>query len=342
MKRFLCLGLIMAAALCGCNNNQAVKDESMQNYPIFTLAWSEYPSWSVFGVASDLGLINGPNGKLGELEKKWKVRIQLKLADYDTCIQMYGSNAVDAVCITNMDALSPCLGRPSTAIMPTSTSAGADACIAVGVESPEQLKKVTVYGLEKSVSDFAFYNCLVKQGLNPAEFTYKNMDPAAAAQALQTNQKGVKAIMVWNPFVLQTLRTRTDAKRLFDSSLIPEQIIDCVVMGNDGLAKTGGEAAANCIADCYYTFNKRLQDQSQADKLYLALGAKFSSLNVEDMKTCCQQTKFYNTPVAGLTLFEGQPFRDTMKNVVHYYVEKKIVPKAPKIGFGDQTCAVEL
>src|ERR1051325_586332 len=47
--------------------------------PTFSLAWSEYPSWSVFGVASELGLIDGRQGHQGELEKKWGVDIVLEL-----------------------------------------------------------------------------------------------------------------------------------------------------------------------------------------------------------------------------------------------------------------------
>ena len=49
--------------------------------PSFTLAWSEYPSWSVFGVADEQGLIDGKQGAMGSIEEKWNVDIVLKLAD---------------------------------------------------------------------------------------------------------------------------------------------------------------------------------------------------------------------------------------------------------------------
>ena len=94
--------------------------------PSFSLAWSEYPSWSVFGVANEVKLIDGAKGKMGPIEKKWNVDIQLKEAEYDPCLSMYGSGQVDAVCITNMDVLSPSLSRASVGILPTSTSAGAE------------------------------------------------------------------------------------------------------------------------------------------------------------------------------------------------------------------------
>src|SRR5260370_34550934 len=77
--------------------------------PTFTLAWSEYPSWSVFGVASDKGLIDGKKGEQGRLEKKWGVDIELQLLQYEPCITAYQSKTSDAVCVTNMDVLNPAL-----------------------------------------------------------------------------------------------------------------------------------------------------------------------------------------------------------------------------------------
>src|SRR5215211_2116137 len=97
--------------------------------PSFSLAWSEYPSWSVFGVAHAEKLIDGAQGRQGPIEKKWNVDIVLKEAEYDPCLTKYGAAQCDAVCITTLDALNPSLTRPSVVILPTSTSAGADALI---------------------------------------------------------------------------------------------------------------------------------------------------------------------------------------------------------------------
>lgn len=338
MIRYALSGLMLSlvVGLTGCGNKGNTGTEGSENYPVFTLAWSEYPSWSVFGVAQEKGLL-GKSGTLGELEKKYKVRIELKLVDYDTCLTMYGSNTVDAVCMTNMDSLNPSFGRKSTAILPTSTSFGADALVAVGIDTPEQLKNVPVYGLEKSVSEYAFVRALQKQNLNPADYKFVNMDPGAAAQALQTNQKGIQAIMVWNPFVLQTLRTRKDSKKLFDSSLIPGEIVDMVVMGNDSLAKPSGEDAAKCIAEAYYTVSNILNgtDSKAADEAYIALGAKFSNLGLDDMKLCCKQTRFYGKPKEGVDLFDSKQFAETMKVVSAFCVDRKIIEKPADYGFNN-------
>ena len=62
----------------GDSKQEPGKAQAGGKLPVFSLAWSEYPSWSVFGVASELGLINGEAGKVGPIEQKWGVDIELK------------------------------------------------------------------------------------------------------------------------------------------------------------------------------------------------------------------------------------------------------------------------
>src|SRR5678816_276099 len=115
--------------------------------PSFSLAWSEYPSWSVFGVAHAEKLIDGAQGKQGPIEKKWNVDIVLKEAEYDPCLTMYGAAQCDAVCITTLDALNPSLTRASVVILPTSTSYGADALLVPNtITDVKQLRGKKVHG----------------------------------------------------------------------------------------------------------------------------------------------------------------------------------------------------
>jgi len=332
---------ILPLVLCaGCTApTEPATDSSTANQgaaPSFSLAWSEYPSWSVFGVADKYGMIDKDRGAMGPVEKKWGVDIVLKETDYDTCINLFGTGQIDAVCITNMDILSPAVGRKSVAIMPTSTSDGADAVITVGIDDMEGLKGKDTYGLEKTVSQYMFERNLELQGKNTADYPFKNLDPAAAAQAMQTNQEKIEAIAVWNPFVLQTLRTREGSKVLFDSTSIPEEIIDMVVMGQDSLNKPGGEDFACAVIDTFYEVNRRLADPDKGDETLVALGEKFSSLPLDDMKIVVRQTKFYKTPGDAIALYEGESFQgDTMPKVVQFCVEHEICASDPKVAFGD-------
>ncbi|PQO40425.1 hypothetical protein DTL21_00345 [Bremerella cremea] len=329
----LLAGVAVLAAIVGCNTGGGSSEDKL---PEFSLAWSEYPSWSVFGVAHEKGLIDKDAGKLGELEKKWGVDVVLVQADYDPCLSQYGNSTVDAVCMTNMDSLAPAGGRDSVAIIPTSTSIGADACITVGIDSIDALKGTPTYGLEKSVSQYAFERCLEIEGQDPKAFEFKQMDPGAAALAMQSGDADVKSIMVWNPFVLQTLRDREGSKRLFDSKKIPEEIIDMVVVSKDSLAKEGGEEFACCVIDAFYQVNKMIESDSTRPETLKALGEKFSNLGLDDMKIIVQETQMYKTPEEGIALFEKKDFQDkTMPMVVDFCATHDIVTDKPTVGFGD-------
>ena len=303
--------------------------------PSFSLAWSEYPSWSVFGVASQVGLIDGARGKLGPIERKWGVDIELKEAEYDACLQMYGAGNCDAVCITTLDALSPSLSRPSTIFLPTSTSTGADALIvSSAIRSVNDLKGRKVLGLAKSVSEYCFNRNLQVLGLRETDFTFSNMDPGAAAVAMQQKQSGVDAIVVWNPFVLETLRQRSDVRVLFDSSTIPGEIIDSVTMAQSSLEKAGGTAFAHAVIETFYAINQRLADAKTRDDTLIAIGEKFSHLDLPAMKKVVTQTTFYSTPEQGLAVLKGEATQATMRRVTEFCVQQELVKSAPTIGYG--------
>ena len=303
--------------------------------PSFSLAWSEYPSWSVFGVAHMQKVIDGRPGQLGPIEKKWNVDIVLKEAEYDPCLAMYGSGQCDAVCITDMDVLNPALSRPSVIILPTSTSYGADALIVENsIGDIKALRGKKVYGLAKSVSEYCFVRNLEILGEKESDYKFSNMDPGAAAVAMQQRQKDIQAIVVWNPFVLETLNKRKDVKVLFDSTKIPNEIIDCVAVAQSSLDKAGGKEFACAVIETFYEINKRMADPKTSDDTLVALGEKFSHLNLASMKKVVQQTKFYGTPKEGLGVLIGPELPQIMKRVVEFCVSHDITPKAPKVGYG--------
>ncbi|MFN3190410.1 MAG: hypothetical protein ACE361_07775 [Aureliella sp.] len=310
--------------------------------PSFSLAWSEYPSWSVFGVAHELGLVDKEEGKLGTLEEKHGIDLVLKEAGYDSCLNMFTSGNCDAVCMTNMDALIVSPNRDGIAILPTSTSNGADACIVTGVEDIESLKSHKVYGLKGTVSEYCFARCLEEASAKDgkeyklADFQFTNQDPGAAAVAMAQKQDTHHAIMVWNPFVLQTLNDRPDAKVLFDSSMIPGEIVDMVVVGRDVMAKPGADTFSKLIVDVFYAMNEELAKPDTGDEVLVELGRKFSQLELEDMKTVVQQTQFYKTAAEGKALMTSDEFKKTMETVEKFCTEQGLV-ESPSYGFGSES-----
>ncbi len=352
MRTILFSLMVLGAAGCGGGDKPAGADgpdatdgtptESAEPAGPFSLAWSEYPSWSAFGVAHELGIINGKAGELGEIEKKWNVDIELKEADYDSCITLYGSGQVDAAALTNMDALPAAATLKTVGILPTSTSFGADAVITTkDITDLKQLKERKVYGLALTVSEYTFARNLELVGENPDDYTFSNMDPAAAAIAMQQKQDGYEAITVWNPFVLETLSKREDVHVLADSTKIPGEIIDMVVVSQKSLDKPGGDAFAHAVIDTFYAINKRMADPATRDDTLVAIGEKFSNLELEAMKKVVEQTQFYSDADAGIAVFDAAKIDPIMKTVGDFELKREMVSTVPKVAVGTKESAAD-
>ena len=338
MTKWLLIVVVTAGLVSCSGKNGEQGGGNGEDVPSFTLAWSEYPSWSVFGVAHVRKLIDGDKGEMGPIEEKWGVDIVLDQLDYDTCITRYGTGTADAVCITNMDILSPSLGRESVAVLPTSTSNGADACIVKGISTVEDLRKHKVYGLDKSVSEYCFVRNLELLNEKEGDHQFTAKGPAEAALAMQTDPKNTQAIMVRNPFELQTLRKVEGSKVLFDSSSIPGEIVDMVVVSKESLDKEGGENFACAVIDTFYQVSDMIEDSSKRSDTLLALAKKFApELTAADMEIVVKQTEFYKTPDAGMELIQGQTFKDTMGKVLTFCRGHDMVAKDPKIVYGSDS-----
>jgi NitT/TauT family transport system substrate-binding protein len=156
---------------------------------------------------------------------------------------------------------------------------------------------------------------------------------------MQQKHSGYDAIVVWNPFVLETLNKRKDARVLFDSTTIPGEIIDMVAVAQASLDKPGGKEFAHAVIDVFYAINRRIEDPATRDDTLIALGEKFSNLNLESMKKVVEQTKFYKTPEEGLTILKGAELKNTMEKVLSFCVSHEIVPKPVNVGYGTKDTA---
>ena len=303
--------------------------------PTFTLVWSEYPSWTVFAAAQDEKLIDTREGSQGALEKKWKVDLVLQQLDYAKALTAYQSGQCDAVCLTNLDALQPALNRRTVAILPTSTSAGGDACLVTGdIKNIKELRGQKIYGMKEGVSHYVFSRYLEKVGEKEDGYQFTELDPNSAAAFLQNKEPEIQAIMVWNPMVIQTLNSRMDVHVLFDSKEVPDEVIDMVVMGQDALDRPGGKEFAGCVLETFYEFNKMLTEPGHGEKLLTEMGQKVAQLSQADMKKALDQSPMYRTPVQGIVAFANPQLRATMERMSEFSLKRKYINQPPTIGYG--------
>ncbi|MEM6733988.1 MAG: hypothetical protein AAF658_20665, partial [Myxococcota bacterium] len=195
-----------------------------------------------------------------------------------------------------------------------------------------------------SVSQYMFARNLELKKQDPKKFKFTSMDPGAAALAMQQKDKKTLSIAVWNPFVMSTLEKRgKDVKVLFDSTSIPGEILDMVVMSEESLKKDGGAAAAHAIIAAFYALNADMADEGKRADTLTAIGEKFANLSAEKMEEVVKMTRFYGTADAGIGVFEDQALlegvteaklSEVMPQVVKFSMDYGITEKEPKIAYG--------
>lgn len=332
-KTWLSLLLVALLFAVGCGKKENPSHDAPKGSPVFHLDYSEYASWSVFGAQDLLKRIDGAEGKVGPIEEKYKIDIVLHKRDYVPSLTSYGNKSTDAVTVTNIDILAFAQGRDSVAILPTSRSHGADGILVEkSITDIDGLKGVKVYGAAASVSEYMFRRCIEQNGKDPKDFSFVDMDPGNAASQVQSKAAEIRAVALWNPELKQSLASRDDVHILCDSTKLPDEILDMVVIGKDSLAKEGGDRFAQAIAETYYDFSKQLADPAKKDKALRALSKHFLNLEPAVIEELLKQTQFYETPEKGQAAFTKDHLKPIMKTVSKTWIDAGHIKKAPSIG----------
>lgn len=323
MNHKLFLSPLLLAFACGGGD-----DES---FPTFRLSWSEYPAWSLFGVAHEIGLIDGRRGQMGPLEAEWSVDLELERALYGASVAGFATAGVDAACLTNVDALRVSLSRKSVALLPTSTSNGADALVAVGCSELGDLEGQRVLGLAASMSQYVFERNLELAGLSPTAVEFVSTEPAVAAETLLASEQC--AIVVRNPRAAALLAARDDAEVIFDSSTLPGEVLDLVVVGADSLEREGGDRFARCLLEVYYTLAARLQDPARREDLLFELAKSCPDLDLAGLERVLASVELFDSPAKALTLYRSGEAERTMTTVADYCAKHGFLARAPSLAF---------
>src|ERR1700712_558198 len=194
----------------------------------FKVAWSIYVGWMPWGYAADTGIV-----------KKWADKYGLNIEvkqfnDYVESVNQYTAGAFDAVTATNMDALSiPAAGGvDTTAVVMGDFSNGNDAVILKNKADLAAIKGQKINLVEFSVSHYLLARALETKHLAEKDIKVVNTSDADMAAAYKTAE--VTAVVTWNPIVAEILGS-PDAKKVFDSSQIPGEIMDLMVVNTEVL-----------------------------------------------------------------------------------------------------------
>ncbi|MBO9464146.1 alkanesulfonate transporter substrate-binding subunit [Pelagimonas phthalicica] len=290
----------------------------------FKLAWSIYVGWMPWGYLEDSGIMD-------KWADKYGIDVEIvQFNDYVESINQYTAGAFDGVSATNMDTLSIPSGGgvDTTALIIGDYSNGNDAVIAKGVDSLKDLKDKPVNLVELSVSHYLLARGLDSVGLEESDLTSViNTSDADMIAAFAT--KEVEAVVTWNPLVSEIIGSSPDAVNLFDSSKIPGEILDLMVVNTETLEANPNFGKA--VAGAWYEVMALM---AAGDEEVLTALAEASGTDLAGYKAQLAATEMFFDPAAAVAQASSDALPTTMTNVAEFLFDKGILGEgAPSADF---------
>jgi len=282
----------------------------------FKVAWSIYVGWMPWGYAADSGIVK-------KWADKYGITIEVKqFNDYVESINQYTAGAFDAVTVTNMDALSiPAAGGvDTTAVIVGDFSNGNDAII-VKSGGLAELKGTSVNLVEFSVSHYLLARALESVKLAEKDLKVVNTSDADMAAAFKTPD--VTAVVTWKP-IASTILESPDAKKAFDSSQIPGEIIDLTVASTEVLKTNPNFGKA--LAGIWYETMAALAKEPAAKEHM----ARASGTDIEGFDEQLATTKLFAEPSDAVAFTTSGDLKTTTERVSTFLFDKALLGKDAK------------
>ncbi|MDU8913455.1 putative urea ABC transporter substrate-binding protein [Aestuariicoccus sp. MJ-SS9] len=289
----------------------------------FRVAWSIYVGWMPWGYLEDSGIMD-------KWAEKYGIDVEIvQINDYVESINQYTAGAFDGVSATNMDTLSIPAGGgvDTTALIVGDFSNGNDAVILKGEGGLADLAGKPVNLVELSVSHYLLARGLDSVGLKESDLaSVINTSDADMIAAFQTSD--VEAVVTWNPLV-STILEDPSATKLFDSSDIPGEIIDLMVVNTDTLAANPDFGKA--LVGAWYEVMGLM---AAGDEDVLTAMAEASGTDLAGYKAQLASTEMFYDPADAVAFTQGAELPTTMVSVAEFLFDKGILGEgAPSADF---------
>lgn len=225
------------------------------------VAYSDWPGWTAFEIGIQKGWF-----------KEAGVDVEFSWFDYLPSMDAFTAGKVDAVMVTNGDALvTGANGAKSKMILVTDYSNGNDKVIAKpGIKSLKQLKGKKI-GLELTlVEHLLLLQGLQKAGMKQSDVKLINFKTPETPQALSSGQ--VDAVAAWYPTSSQALSSLPGAKAVFTSADVPGLIYDTVAVNPQSLAKRKADWAK--FVKVWYRISDFVRDKKTEAEAVKIMAAK--------------------------------------------------------------------
>ena len=271
----------------------------------YKIAWSIYVGWMPWGYAKDAGIVD-------KWAKKYGITIDVvQFNDYIESINQYTAGEFDGCTMTNMDALTiPAAGGvDSTALVVGDFSNGNDGVLLKGDKSLADIKGQNVNLVELSVSHYTLARALDSIGMSEKDVTVVNTSDADIVAAFSTDD--VTSVVTWNP-LLSEIMAMPKVSKVFDSSDIPGEIIDMLVVNTDTLA--ADPRLGKALAGAWY---ETMQVMMTSDAAKTAM-AEASGTDLAGYNAQLDATMMFYDASEAVKFVRSSDVKTTMKNVADF------------------------
>ncbi|MGA4634696.1 putative urea ABC transporter substrate-binding protein [Pseudomonas solani] len=301
-RLFAVLAAGLAAAI-SFNSNAAQKDS-------FNVCWTIYAGWMPWEYGATQGIVD-------KWAKKYGIDIQVtQLNDYVESINQYTAGQFDGCTMTNMDALTiPAAGGvDSTALIVGDFSNGNDGLVIKGEgKTLADLKGMSINLVELSVSHYVLARALERADLSEKDVKVVNTSDADIAAAFDTDD--VQAVATWNP-MLAEIKAKPGSTEVFDSSKIPGEIMDMMVVNSETLADN--PALGKALTGAWFEIVALMASDNAEGRAALEHMAKASGTDLPGYQSQLAATRLFYTPKDALEFATSPKLPATMDKVAQF------------------------
>jgi NitT/TauT family transport system substrate-binding protein len=236
--------------------------------------------------------------------------------------------------MTNMEALDmpAASGVDSTVIISGDYSNGNDAVLTRNGLAFDKLGGHRVMLVQKTVSEYLLERGMVMSGQQAKLGSLKllNTSDSDIAPAFLNNASN-EAVVTWKPLVSQILVDKS-VHSIFDSSQIPGEILDLLVVRTEVLKRPdgSGEKFAKAINGAWYETMQRLTNAGPQQADALKVSAAASGDSVDSYKSQLKTTALFSTPKAAADFTTSPTLKQKMELVRQFCFTHGLLGKSTK------------
>lgn len=298
--------LLITLFLNGCDS--ATEEQNDKKQLRFSFAVAPQIAWMPWYLANDEGLF-----------QQDKIDVQFISTNHDATIDKFINKEVDAIAISNIDAVAKIVKRniPADVILITNHSIGNHAIVTL---SNNMNKKFIL-------SDNLSCSYLLDRYLIRNQIPFDSVQTTKVVNVEKyVSDKTINGIVVQNPKLYKLIHN-FDAKTLFDSYKINQEIFDVILIHRQTL--NNYPEFGQALLKIWFSIMNRLQGNKKGPTLDAL--ASLAHLSRQDYEEQLITTPLNDTSIKALAAIRNNQIRKSMRHLRYFVERHKLTNKKPFI-----------